>query len=330
MIATRTYCLEGLAFPVVHEPTAHEPAGSSRACAGPDLLELLRERKHALLGELHRHGALLLRGFAVEGARAFQELVRVLAPNLLGYEGGDSPREAVTDRVYTSTSYPAAAPISLHNEMSYSREYPSLIAFYCEVPPAVGGATPLADCRQLLRSLPPDLVERFRSKRLRYVQNLHAGIGLGKSWRDTFETDDRARVEAILRRRGAELAWKPDGSLRVAEVVDPIVTHPISGEQVFFSQAHLWHVSSLDPRTRAALRKVVGEDDLYHACTFGDGSPIDERDLDEIRRALDAATIEFPWRKHDVLVLDNVLIAHGRRPFQGPRRVLVAMGGPDR
>jgi alpha-ketoglutarate-dependent taurine dioxygenase len=321
MIETRRYCLEGLAFPIVHEP-----AGASRTHAARDVLELLRERREVLLGELHRHGALLLRGFDIQGAAAFQEIVRVFAPSLLSYEGGDSPRAAVTDKVYTSTSYPASAPIPLHNEMSYSREHPALIAFYCEVPPEVGGATPLADCRQVLRALPPDLVERFRSKRLRYVQNLHAGVGLGKSWRDTFETEDRAKVEAILARRGAELWWKPDGSLRVAEVIDPIVTHPSSGEQTFFSQAHLWHVSSLDPRTRDALRKIVKEEDLYHACSFGDGSPISDEDLGELRRALDAATIEFPWRRHDVLLLDNLLIAHGRRPFQGPRRVLVAMG----
>jgi alpha-ketoglutarate-dependent taurine dioxygenase len=322
MIETRRYSLKGLTFPIVYEPT-----DAARGHTERDVLELLRERRGALLDELHRHGALLLRGFSVEGARAFQELVRVFAPRLLGYEGGDSPRAVVMDKVYTSTSYPAAAPILLHNEMSYSREYPSIIAFYCETPPEVGGATPLADCREVLTALTPDLVERFRSKRLRYIQNLHAGVGLGKSWRDTFETEDRQQVEAILRRRGAELQWTADGSLRVAEVVDPVITHPVSGEPVFFSQAHLWHVSSLDPRTRDALLKIVTEDDLYHACTFGDGSPIAEADLDEIRRALDAATIEFPWRRHDILLLDNLLIAHGRRPFQGPRRVLVAMGG---
>ena len=321
MIETRRSCLEGRAFPIVYEP-----ADASRACSEHALLELLREREHELLGELHRHGALLFRGFSVEGARAFQELVQVFAPSLLSYEGGDSPRAVVADKVYTSTSYPASSPILLHNEMSYSREYPSLIAFYCELPPEVGGATPLADCRQVLRSLTPDLVDRFRNKRLRYVQNLHAGAGLGKSWRDTFETDDREKVEALLRRRGAELRWKADGSLRVAEVIDPIVTHPASGEHVFFSQAHLWHASSLDRRTRDALLKIVREEDLYHSCTFGDGSPIGEDDLGEIRRALDAATIEFPWRRHDVLLLDNLLIAHGRRPFQGQRRVLVAMG----
>lgn len=325
MIETRRYCVEGLAFPIVYEP-----AGASCAHAGHAVLELLRERKAALLGELHRHGALLFRGFSVEGAHAFQEIVRVFAPSLLSYEGGDSPRAVVAEKVYTSTSYPASAPILLHNEMSYSREYPSLIAFYCEIPPEVGGATPLGDCRRVLSSLTPDLVDRFRTRRLRYVQNLHAGAGLGKSWRDTFETDDREQVEAILSRRGAELQWKADGSLRVAEVIDPIVTHPSSGEHVFFSQAHLWHASSLDRKTRDALLKIMKEEDLYHSCTFGDGSPIGEDDLGEIRRALDAATIELPWRKDDVLLLDNILIAHGRRPFQGQRRVLVAMGGEAR
>lgn len=321
MLETHRYTLEGLAFPIVYEP-----AGAARAHAERDVLELLRARRAELLGELHRHGAILLRGFAVGGARAFQELAQIFAPRLLGYEGGDSPRELVADKVYTSTSYPASAPIPLHNEMSYSREYPSLIAFYCEVPPAEGGATPLADCRRLLRALPPALVERFRARRLCYVQNLHAGAGLGKSWRETFETADRAHVEAILRRRGADFRWMPDGALRIAEVVDPVITHPPSGEAVFFSQAHLWHPSSLDPKTRAALRKIVSNEDLYHTCTFGDGTPIDEDDLAEIRRALDAATVEFPWRAHDVLLADNLLVAHGRRPFRGPRRVLVAMG----
>lgn len=321
MIETRSYCLEGLTFPIVFEPT-----DASRAHSHRDVVEFLRERKHELVAELHRHGALLFRAFSIAGARDFQEVVRVFAPNLLNYEGGDSPRMAVTDKVYTSTSYPSSLPISLHNEMSYTRDHPALVAFYCEIAPEVDGETPLADCRQVLSSLAPELVDRFKQKRIRYVQNLHAGAGLGRSWRDTFETDDRAQVETTLRKRGAEFHWKRDGSLRVSEVIDPIVTHPPSGTPVFFSQAHLWHVSTLDARTREALAKLVDEDDLYHSCTFGDGSPIGEDDLRETRRALDAAAIKFAWRKRDVLLVDNVLVAHGRRQFMGERRVLVAMG----
>lgn len=321
MIETRRYCFDGQSLPLVYEAVGEEH-GDGRS----ELLRYLSERRGALLAELRTHGALLFRGFPIEGPHAFQAAIGALAPTLLNYEGGDSPRSAVTDKVYTSTSYPAALPISLHNEMSYSRQYPAIIAFYCEVAPEMGGATPLADCRRVLGALSSALVERFRRRQIRYVQNLHAGAGLGKSWAQTFETADRDRVEAILRERAATFEWRPNGALRVAEVVDPVVTHPTTGEPVFFSQAHLWHVSSLDRKTRDALLKVVPEAELYHSCTFGDGSPIDEADLDEIRREMEAVAVEIDWRRRDLLVVDNVLVAHGRRPFQGHRRILVAMG----
>jgi len=314
----REYCFASPPLPVVYEATvSHSYA---------EAIDYLRGRKRELFTALHHYGAILLRGFSITTAREFQNAVEVFVPKLANYQGGDSPRLAVTEKIYTSTSYPAALPIALHNEMSYTREYPSLVAFYCEQPPESDGETPLADCRRVLHALPKALVEKLARKRLRYVQNLAAHAGIGKSWPHTFETSDRARVEAILRARGAELEWRANGALRIVEVVDPIVTHPRTGERVFFSQAHMWHVSSLDAKTRRALLKLTSEDDLYHHCTFGDGSPISDEDLAEMRRALDAAKIQFAWHKHDLLLVDNILVAHARNPFQGERRVLVAMG----
>jgi alpha-ketoglutarate-dependent taurine dioxygenase len=35
--------------------------------------------------------------------------------------------------------------------------------------------------------------------------------------------------------------------------------------------------------------------------------------------------VTFPWRAGDVLAIDNVLVMHGRKPFTGHRRVIVAM-----
>lgn len=306
-------------------PLVLESPEGPGAPARAELLAYARRRKDELLAALHRHGALLFRGFSVEDAGAFQEVVRCFAPELRNYQGGDSPRVAVTDKVYTSTSYPASLPISLHNEMSYSRDYPALIAFFCEVPPQEDGETPLADCRRALRSISAEVLERLRIKKLRYIQNLSEGTGLGKSWRATFETADREQVEAILRQRGASFEWRRDGGLRISEIVDPVVTHPHTGEEVLFCQAHLWHVSSLDVRTRSALARLVAEGDLYHHCTFGDGTPLDEAELLEIRRALEASAVKFPWQRHDVLLADNVLVAHGRSPFKGERRILVAM-----
>jgi alpha-ketoglutarate-dependent taurine dioxygenase len=36
--------------------------------------------------------------------------------------------------------------------------------------------------------------------------------------------------------------------------------------------------------------------------------------------------VRFTWEAGDVLLLDNMLAAHGRAAFSGQREVLVAMG----
>lgn len=310
------------ALPLVLEP-------ASAAWSG-ELAALVGAHREELLAKLRCHGALLFRGFVVESAAAFREVFRAVAAELSRYVGGDSPRAQVSDGIYTSTSYPAALAIPLHNEMSYSRQYPSVLAFYCETAAREEGETPLADCRIALQSISPSLRKRLEIKSLRYVQNLSdrpgMGAGLGKTWRQTFETDDRAEVERVLQRRGADFSWKPDGALRIAETVAPVVEHPVTGEPVLFCQPHLWHISILDEKTRRALTRLVAEDDLYHHCSYGDGSPIPEEDVREIRAALEAASAQFRWRPRDLLLVDNLLVAHGRNRFAGDRRILVALG----
>jgi len=36
----------------------------------------------------------------------------------------------------------------------------------------------------------------------------------------------------------------------------------------------------------------------------------------------------FPWQAGDILMLDNMLTSHGRKPFVGARKVLVGMAEP--
>jgi alpha-ketoglutarate-dependent taurine dioxygenase len=45
------------------------------------------------------------------------------------------------------------------------------------------------------------------------------------------------------------------------------------------------------------------------------------------KEACDRHTFGIPWQKGDVALLDNMKISHGRMPFEGDRRILVAMGG---
>ena len=58
---------------------------------------------------------------------------------------------------------------------------------------------------------------------------------------------------------------------------------------------------------------------------FEDNSEIPLDMLEEIRTVGHQNTVLFDWEKGDMILLDNVLTAHGRTSFKGPRKILVSM-----
>jgi alpha-ketoglutarate-dependent taurine dioxygenase len=115
--------------------------------------------------------------------------------------------------------------------------------------------------------------------------------------------------------------------LRTTQVCQAVASHPVTGEAVWFNQAHLFHVSSLRGEIRDSLLAASADEPPRNAY-YGDGSVIADNDLDQIRAAYDDATVVFSWEKGDVLLVDNMLVAHGRKPFRGERRIVVGMGQP--
>jgi alpha-ketoglutarate-dependent taurine dioxygenase len=291
----------------------------------PRLVDVAPRVRDELQDELLHHGALLFRGFAVNDPRDFQAFADAIG-SVRDYVGGNSPRSELLDRVYSSTEYPRNLELALHNEMAYLGRWPARLAFCCMTPAEEGGETPIADCRKILGAVAPRLREKLEQKKVTYIRNLHGGGGTGLSWQASFRTQDRATVEARCREDGATWRWSEAGDLRTTIVRDALATHPKTGERVFFNQVVLWHHSSLAPKLRDIYAASgMGPDDFPHNCTWGDGIPISDDEVAEMRACVAQSTTSFPWQRGDVLLIDNVLVAHGRRPFRGPRQILVSL-----
>lgn len=302
----------------------HEPG----APGGVDgLLRLWNERPTHIEEALQRHGALLFRNFDITSLEAFQSLAGRIGTELTGYVDGNSPRTDKGGGVYTSTEYPPEYFISLHNELSYSTSWPARLLFCCIHPADSGGETPLVDSRELLAALPESLVRDFESKRLRYVRTLPKGEGFGPSWQKTFATHDIAEVERFARSTDTEIEWLPDGSLRTSAERPATAVHTPTGQTVWFNQADQFHPSTHpEPVYKSMLALYKGREHLLpQNVTYADGSPIPLEHFTTIRAVTRQLMQLFPWRRGDLLVVDNMLVAHGRMPFKGKRSVLVAM-----
>lgn len=277
---------------------------------------------------LQANGALLIRGLKFNSSKQFGVVLEKLfgAP-LLSYTYRSTPRTGLKGNVYTATEYSADEIIPQHNENAYSRSWPNRIGFLCMLPSETSGATPISDTRYILQNLPSDIRKKFEDKGVMYVRN-YSKVDL--PWREVFQTDQREEVESYCKLHAINYEWIGDDDLRTTQINPAIVKHPLSGEALWFNQAHLFHVSSLAPELRKTIVDTFDEEKLPRNTYYGDGSAIDEKDLDIIRGLYLESIIRFDWQKNDLLLLDNMLFTHGREAFTGERKVLTGMARPNK
>ena len=320
-------------------PLVIEPADKKTTLA--DLLSLLETKNGFFKENILKHGGILLRNFPIQTEADFAQVIRKAnTGNFIDYIGGDSPRTKIVDGIYTSTEAPPSIKIPLHNELSFVKNYPSHIYFFCAHPPQEKGETIIADARKVYQDVNPDVKKRFIEKKIRYVscyyykselmnllnkvQNSH------KSWTTVFETDRKPEVEKKCRENEFAFKWNKNDWIQISQVRPAAIPHPETKEMVWFNQAHLF---DFNPKLLGWWR-YIGAKIFYcrkhtrlHEVFHGDDSPINRNDLYHVLEVLDKNTVYFPWQKGDVLILDNVLAMHGRATFTGKRRILTAMTG---
>ncbi|MFF4523138.1 TauD/TfdA family dioxygenase [Streptomyces bluensis] len=279
-----------------------------------------------IIEALHEHGALYIRGLPVRSVDDFAKVRDVLIPSSTPYREKATPRSDYGDGVFSSTDLPPSQSIAMHNENSYTLRFPGLLLFGCLVAPAVGGATPVADCRQVLNSLPPHLVAKMRSVGWQLKRSYSDLVST--DWRTAFSAQGAKDVERYCDDNLIAYEWQPDGNLRTSQLRPGVIRHPFTGAEVWFNHLAFWNEWSLDDELRETLLDEFGPDGLPFNSAFGDGEPLTREDLRAVQAAYEAATVREQWEVGDLLLVDNVLTAHGRDPFRGERKIVVAMGNP--
>jgi alpha-ketoglutarate-dependent taurine dioxygenase len=305
---------------------SHLPLVVQPALRGVSLTGWAQTHHEFIETRLYQHGAILFRAFGARTVGDFEALVKAVSGQAMRYQERSSPRHEVGERIYTSTDYPSDQSIFPHNEHSYSMTFPLKLFFFCLRPAEHGGETPIADCRKVLARISPGITERFAQKGWMYVRNF--GDRFGLRWETVFQTENKTEVEDYCRRNRIEFEWKHDNGLRTWQVRPAIAAHHATGEPVWFNHATFFHVLSLPPQIRDGVLSAFKEEHLPNNTYYGDGSPIAREELEELRDAYLKETIAFRWQQGDILLVDNMLTAHSRAAFSGPRQILVAMAAP--
>jgi alpha-ketoglutarate-dependent taurine dioxygenase len=321
-------------------PLFVEPRSDTLASVS-DFCDWLERNIQTLNDVVAAEGAVVLRGFPVRDAVEFNKVVQVLGPWDDDYAGGATFRSQINGSVYEATRFSSDLKIGMHQEMNYLPEAPGRLAFFCADPADRGGETVIADMRAFTRQLSSEHRDRFAALGTRVIRNFVAPPTDGsteagglhpdqRSWVTAFYTDDREEVERICEHKSLTPTWHDDGSLTVETSFPILAAHPRTGELVYRGAVHFHpddyaQAANVPEEARRELATLKARQRIPTGFMLGDGSVLTPEERSELARRLDALETYWPWQAGDLMIVDNLLVAHGRNPYEGTRDVQVAL-----
>lgn len=311
---TRDEC-EGVELPLVVLPRA----------AAPLVAQELALRT-CIARYLSRVGVIMFRGFSVGDEREFGSLVAALSGSPVPLdEASFGESEPVSWRLRP----PARAEDAMCNdgawlralrvgrdiarpERWYCRRHPQRVWLYC----ASGHAdVVVADTREVHAGLSEELRERWTRAGL-LVSRTYSDSGTS-SWQSAFESSDRGYVAAWCDAEGFRCEWLAGGGLKIHKICQAVAQHPRSGDRAWFNAAHACQAPDLRGSGLLPGMEVL----------FGNGEPLPECDLHSIGAEFDAAQLIVPFEPGDILLLDNLLMAHAVTSARSSGTELFALHG---
>ncbi|MEU7650205.1 TauD/TfdA family dioxygenase [Streptomyces huasconensis] len=284
----------------------------------------LAEHRDEIRARVAEHGAVRVRGLGLADRAAAGAAIRAVLGEPLTEREGFAPRETYAEGVYSSSEWPPDQPMCMHNELSYAVEFPALMAFACLTAPTQGGVTALADTRAVLAELPARLVARFETTGWKLTRGYNPLVGV--DWKKAFGTSDIDAVERYCEQHAILATWDVYGGLNTSQRRAAVIHHPVTGDRCWFNQIAFLNEWTMAPEVREFLVAEFGPEGLPFNTFYGDGEPLDRETVDLINEVYEKHTLREPWERGDLMVVDNIRMAHSREPYRGDREIVVGLG----
>lgn len=313
------------ALTVEHFGDAKLPGILKQGRPAIDVFRWLDANKQVIDKKLIEHGAILFRGFKL-GSPAQVERFSSLTMQSVHKSNVEHRPVDESGVVQVPVEYPSRKFLLWHNENTFNYSWPQKAIFACEQPARVGGQTPLVDSRVIFQKIPAAIRQTFIDKGVMYVRRYGSENTIGLSWKTIFKTDKKSEVERQCIEQHMEFEWE-DGNTLVTKAKRPAVwQHPTSGDWSWINQAQHFHFSCLSDEAQLALTKLHPDGRFPRDCFYGDGTKISAEVMRHILALYQKNQIIFDWQPGDLVLVDNILAAHARSPFEGERKILVCFG----
>jgi len=278
-------------------PSAHEALGQL------DREEMIRLCKNT--------GAVYFQGFNAD-VSAFEAFSNRFSDDYMDNTGSGSYRENVegaSDSTIQNVAYVYGVNkqrtfgLPMHADRSYVKSQPPLVWFLCIRPCREGGQTTVCDGVRFYQTLSESAKNLFNTKKLKYIRYYDKD-----EWQVLFKTEDFAKVRDYCQRNDLALTEHGDGSVTTEYLKSAVVATRFGHEKAFANSIliQLWQEEDLG-RQSSRVR-------------LEDGSKIPADIMDEVKQVAEDLTIELPWQPGDFVMVDNIRMMHGRRPFTDHER----------
>ncbi|MEM9217298.1 MAG: TauD/TfdA family dioxygenase [Cyanobacteria bacterium P01_F01_bin.150] len=282
-----------------------------------------------LATELKKHGHILVRS----GTSVDEQQILALLGNgqAMDYRYGNAARTQVKDsNSLKVTAWPKELMLPAHNEMTYHLEFPNHLVFLCKEPSEFGGETSIYDCAEAFKALSPAMQQKVTHHDVvcckRYVKAVNHSCY--PSWQQVL--GEGTSCEEIIQ-HFVSIGYQcqqlqeeeQDGTMTT--VVETRLLRPMVYQ---YHDEPCLH-SSMVPLVPYWYGQLWPDQVPPLIAIWDNGEPITPAEFHELHDAMLVARIRYGgWQKHDVLILDNPRVAHGRLPFIGNRVIGVLMTQP--